>query len=646
MHEPWSITTKRIVVVGGCVLFLLLLDRIGDLWQPIVIALILAYIINPIVDFLSKRSRLPRTLIVALIYLGVIALIILISALMVPPLVSQIEGVVNTIPDLIEELGATINEPITIGRFSLDLEDVYARASGAVEGVISSAANRTISILSGIAEAVVLTIFVLVASFYLVKDSAIILQWLEEATPPSFRHDARLLRQQIAATWNAFLRGQLILCIVMGVIVGVTMAVVGLPNALFIGLLFGVLEFIPNLGPTIASIPTVIIAFFQGSTVLDISNEWFAVLILLINTALQQLENSLLVPRILGHSLNLHPLVVLVAAIIGARLGGVLGILLAAPTVATLRVLVEYIYRRLLDLPPFPDLPYPSSEAILTDLVIRPAQAEDEPAIAALCSQIWEGEDYVPQVWSGWLADSQGQLSVATLMDKPVALSKLTLLSPGEWWLEGLRVDPAYQDRGIAGQMHQHCLKLAEEMDGGVIRFATSSRNVAIHTLAHRIGFRLIARYALYQADLDSAPNDRLRPLTLEHLDPVWDRLNASLRFQIAPLYEEFWTWPRLDLTRLTGLLAAGRMWGLEDLEAIVLMGGEDEDREWLRVGLLDGQDEALVEAAGSLRRLAAGQGYTQGIALKPLYEPKLLAALARAGYKPSWENQIWVFEK
>jgi predicted PurR-regulated permease PerM len=239
---------------------------------------------------------------------------------------------------------------------SVEVQDVYEQVSSSIEGLLTSLTNQTINILSNIATALLWTFFVLVASFYLVKDADIILRWFDEAVPPDYRHDVRQIRLQIAASWNAFLRGQLILCVAMGVIVGATMALIGLPNAWLIGLLFGFLEFIPNFGPTIATIPTVFIAFFQGSTVLDISNGWFAVVVIVVSFVLQQLENSLLVPRIMGQSLNLHPLVVLIGAMVGAHLAGVLGILLAAPVIATLRVLAEYTYYRLLDMPPFPEL--------------------------------------------------------------------------------------------------------------------------------------------------------------------------------------------------------------------------------------------------------------------------------------------------
>jgi predicted PurR-regulated permease PerM len=355
MEKNWAPTTKRTVVIGSVIALFLLISRVSSILPPLIITLILAYILSPIADFFSTHLRLNRTLVVAIIYLILVASILVVPALLIPPLIEQIENFIEDIPELIQGIDEFAQQPLAFGDFVLDVQDLYEQASSSIQGILTSMATQTLNILSNIASALLWTVFILVASFYLVKDSAIILRWLDEVVPPVHRHDAHQLRLQIAASWNAFLRGQLILCVTMGLVVGTTMALIGLPNAWLIGLLFGVLEFIPNLGPTIASVPTVLIAFFEGSTVLQISNGWFAALVIVINFVLQQLENNFLVPRILGQSLNLHPLVVLIAAIIGAHLSGVLGILLAAPVLATLRVLVEYTYRRLLDMPPFPE---------------------------------------------------------------------------------------------------------------------------------------------------------------------------------------------------------------------------------------------------------------------------------------------------
>jgi hypothetical protein len=124
-------------------------------------------------------------------------------------------------------------------------------------------------------------------------------------------------------------------------------------NALILGIMAGVLEIIPNIGPTIAAIPAVLIAYFQGSTYLPLSNGWFALLVIGIYVVIQQVENNILVPRIIGRSLNLHPLVVIIGAIAGARLAGILGMFLAAPMLASLRILGNYVYCKLLDLEPF-----------------------------------------------------------------------------------------------------------------------------------------------------------------------------------------------------------------------------------------------------------------------------------------------------
>ena len=406
MNKRWSSTTKWMVVVGSIILFLIVLSSVRAILPPIIVALIVAYILKPIADFMARILHVNRTLVVVCIYLLLVALVFTASALLIPTLITQIEDFIQDVPKIARDLGGLLEKPLVFGEFTLEIQDIYGQISSSIQGILTSMATQSINILSNIASAIIWVVFILVASFYMVKDASIIVRWMDQVVPPSYRQDFRQIRYRIAASWNAFLRGELILCVTMGLVVWVTMSIIGLPNAWLVGLMFGVLEFIPNFGPTIASVPTVLIAFFEGSTLLNISNFWFAVIVVAINALLQQLENNILVPRIIGQSLNLHPLIVLIAAVIGARIAGIFGILLAAPAVATLRVLGEYVYYRLLDMPPFPDTVAASKKPIIAvaspKLDPEPSELRDapvlEPANPAPMAKAAEKTEIVPHL--------------------------------------------------------------------------------------------------------------------------------------------------------------------------------------------------------------------------------------------------------
>ena len=151
------------------------------------------------------------------------------------------------------------------------------------------------------------------------------------------------------------MRGQLILGIVVGSIVGIALTIIGMRFALGLALIAGLLEFVPIFGPIISGIIAGLVAFFQSGNWLGLAPLAYTILVLAIFTIIQQVENNILVPRIIGHSLNLNPLIVLVAALAGGILGGVLGVLLAAPIVATLRIWLGYIYRKIVSLETEPE---------------------------------------------------------------------------------------------------------------------------------------------------------------------------------------------------------------------------------------------------------------------------------------------------
>lgn len=352
----WEAPTKRIVALTVLVLLVLLVYQFRELLLPLVLAFLLAFILDPLVDFLEDRLRFPRGLATGLVFLVlVLGLLGMLAAPVtaVPTIRRAIVSLQLDLNRIISEIGSFFEQPVVIFEYPLDLSDVYQELSGALRQLVGSVAQGTLDVVFGIASGAFWLIFILIVAFYLVRDADHIVKHLDQLAPPGYRDDVVKLREQVTEVWNGFVRGQLVLSLAMTVVTAVLGLAIGLPFAWALALLAGLMEFVPNIGPIIAAIPAVLVALLQGSNHLPLGNFWFAVLVAGLYTVLQQIENNIFVPRILGRSLNLHPLAVLVAILAGGRLAGILGMLFAAPTLATLRVVGRYTLSRLYDRDPF-----------------------------------------------------------------------------------------------------------------------------------------------------------------------------------------------------------------------------------------------------------------------------------------------------
>jgi predicted PurR-regulated permease PerM len=366
MSRPWSKSAKRWVVVGLIIAGAILLYMVRSLLPPLILAVLLAYLLNPLVELLM-RSRLTRTRAAALTYLILLIALAVGTSILVPTIVQQVSSInldVQAIYESVQQFMADY-QTITILDYSIQLSTVFDKLQDSLIELATSFASRSaqelLDILFGVASGFVGTlvwfVFVLVVSFWLVRDADGMTGVLNDLIPSGYRNDVEGLRRKIDDVWDSFFRGLLLLSLIIGAITGVTLWLVGVKNFLLLGILAGVLEVVPTFGPIIAAIPAVAVAFFQGSTHLPIANGWFALLVLGLYALIQQVENNLLAPRIIGASVKIHPLVVLVGAIGGYGIGGILGAFLAAPVIGTARVLVEYIHKKLIEVEPTPEVP-------------------------------------------------------------------------------------------------------------------------------------------------------------------------------------------------------------------------------------------------------------------------------------------------
>jgi len=390
----WSRTTKRLVIVGLIIILLIFLYIFRALLPPIAIALVLAYLLKPLADQVERRTKMPRGLAVALVFLALLLLLSIIPIWVVPFAVDRITRLNLDLQQLSNDLISFLSQPVFILGYSLSLQDLVGDVRGALQDLLRPFATQTISILFNVASSLLWVISVLIISFYLVKDAGRLRGFLDHLAPPGYTEELRRLREEANQVWKAFFRGQVLLGIIIGVVVWMTMTAVGLPNAGLMGLVAGLLEVIPTFGPVLATIPALLIAFFLGSTYLPLSNFWFTVLVLGIYLLIQQVENAYLVPRIMGRRMQLHPVVIFIGVLAGGLLFGALGVLLAAPVIGTLRVVLRYIYAKLLNEDPYPPEfveageIYPGEiDAILFDLDGTLVETDDE-AVATLARRL------------------------------------------------------------------------------------------------------------------------------------------------------------------------------------------------------------------------------------------------------------------
>ena len=364
---PWSRTTKTIVVVSALLLLALLVMRFRTLLAMLVVAAILAYLIDPLIVFIDKRTSIRRGIVIAIVYIILAAALIGGFFALGVASYQQAANLIEQLPALIENVAASIaalvnrTEPITLGPLSLDPSVVaWDRLPEQLLGLVEPLLSQSGSVVSRFATSTVRTVFnlffIFVLSIYLATDLPRFGGYVKSfAQQPGYREDAERLMPQLRHVWSAYLRGQIILSLVIFLTVWIGLTLLGVQNSLALGLLAGLLEFLPNLGPVISAGVTVLVAFFQPGNYLGLVSWQYALVILTLMIVIQQLENHLLVPRIVGGALDLHPIIVIVGLFIGASLAGILGAILAAPLIASLKLFGTYAWRKLFDLPPFPD---------------------------------------------------------------------------------------------------------------------------------------------------------------------------------------------------------------------------------------------------------------------------------------------------
>lgn len=278
----------------------------------------------------------------------------------------------------------------------------------------------------------------------------------------------------------------------------------------------------------------------------------------------------------------------------------------------------------------------------------RPALPGDTRDVLEFTKFTWEGRDYVQHVWSEWLADPHGILAVAEYAGRAVGLAKVSRPAPGQWWLEGFRVDPRYQNRGIGSHLHAYIDAWWERNGDGVARLMTSSQRVKVHHLCEKLGYARIAQVAGFGAPVLAGDATAFQPLQPGEITRALRSLGADLA-PVIGLVDRGWQFVAPERPVLEACARDGSAWWWREGEGLLLTWvdeGEDPSEErMLAIGLPAVQPDALPVFLQDFRSLASQQGFARVFWIAPL-QTGLGNLLEAAGFTREWEHAAYLFEK
>ena len=359
----WSPTTKLLVglVVVGITAFLFI--RFTSLITPLLMVFILAYLLHPIATMISYWLRVSWKAAVNILYF--VILILLIGSLtvggvglvgQVQSLIQHVHMIVADLPTYVESLSGQVFQ---IGPFKLDMRTIDLNALSSqllsfVQPLLGRTGNLVTTVAGGAAEIFGWTFFVLIVSYFLMVESSGLQSDLIKVEVPGYNEDLRKLGSKLSIIWNSFLRGQIFIFAMSTVIYIVVLSIFGVRYAIGIAFLAGLAKFLPYIGPAITWVIMALVTYFQSPTPFGMQPLTYMLMVVITTTIIDWIIDNLVVPRIMAQTLRVHPAAVLVTALIAANLLGVIGVVIAAPFLASIMLLGRYTMRKMLDLNPWP----------------------------------------------------------------------------------------------------------------------------------------------------------------------------------------------------------------------------------------------------------------------------------------------------
>ncbi|MDQ0162930.1 AI-2E family transporter [Bacillus alveayuensis] len=313
------------------------------LFFPILISGFLYFLLNPVVDFI-ERWKAPRTLSILILYVVFISVISSVIGLIGPTIVNQFHELIGSMPFYIAELRTMIENLYHSSWFQWMVTQEYIsfdKIQNTLTDYVSTITNNVSQgfqvVLNVIANVTLIIVTVPFILFYMFKDGDKFPTKVAQFFPKDYRHEVLRILKETGETLSIYIRGQMIVSLLVGIFTFIGYLLIGLPYALLLGLVIAITNIIPYVGPFIGVAPAVIVGLLDSPTK--------ALLVVLIVTIVQQIDGNVISPLIIGKRLDTHPLTIIILLLVAGNFAGILGMILAVPTYAVSKTIIINLYR-------------------------------------------------------------------------------------------------------------------------------------------------------------------------------------------------------------------------------------------------------------------------------------------------------------
>lgn len=354
-NNQWSLTFRYVAGILLFAAFVAFVFYARDAVRNFVIAGFVAYLLNPGVEYMQARAGMKRASAVNLVFFSSVILLVGVPAAMAPIFYDEARIVVEDLLDLSKQLGNTLSQPVQFGNIVFHLEGWANNLSEVENTLLAPLPEEILSVLETTSVGVLWFLVILVSVYLLLSKWDGMRDSLFSFALPSYRPEVEELYHRIRNIWMAYLRGQIVLMLIVGVVFTIVWLIMGIPGALVLGVIAGLFTLVPDVGPFLAVMLAAGVALLEGSTWIPLSNFWVAGLVIAIYLVLINIKNFFLRPIIMGRSVHMNEGLVFIVIIVATILEGIIGALLVVPVIASLTVIIGYLRRKILGLPAFED---------------------------------------------------------------------------------------------------------------------------------------------------------------------------------------------------------------------------------------------------------------------------------------------------